>query len=174
MTSKWDSFQFLFWFVYLRLFCSSDQRSAGTFHTSACCCASQAETVTAAAASSPRAGPPWPATRSAKAPADTPTLPSLRANQWVFSMSNLVCLCPTPPSIIFFKKLADLGSVWFEGAFLRHGGRRLVPGSRRSSPACRRQTGAPCQPEVKGEWRRVWKNCRPQPHWPGSFTACCE
>lgn len=68
------------------------------FLTSARCFASLAETVTAAAASSQRVDRPWPVSQSAKVPASPATPPSLRVNQWVHFISNMVCLCLTPPS----------------------------------------------------------------------------
>lgn len=75
----------------------SGQRSASIFPTSGYCCALLAETVSPAAASSPPADQPSPANQRAKATTSPATPPCLRANQWVYVISNMVCLCLTLP-----------------------------------------------------------------------------
>lgn len=89
------SFQLWIW-VFLSN-SPSGQRSAGIFLTSGYCCVLLAETVWPAVASSPPADQPSPANQRAKAPAGFATPPWLRANQWVYFISNLVCLCFTLP-----------------------------------------------------------------------------
>lgn len=79
----------------LNIISLSGQRSASIFPTSGCCCASPAETVSAAAVSSPPADRPSPANPRAKAPTSPATPPCLRANQWVYLISHMACLCLT-------------------------------------------------------------------------------
>lgn len=76
-------------------FSSSGRHSAGIFPTLGCCCVLLAGIASAAAASCPLADQPSPANRKAKVTASTTTPPSLRANQWVYLISNMVCLCLT-------------------------------------------------------------------------------
>lgn len=75
----------------------SGQRLASIFPTSGYCCAFLAETGSAAAVSCPPDDQPSPANQRARAPASPATPPCLRANQWVYLISNMVCHCRTLP-----------------------------------------------------------------------------
>lgn len=87
----------------------------------------------------------------------------------------------------FLWQTPRLTSWWFEsvcvflflfsGSLLRRGGGQLVPDARRSPVILWCQTGAPYQPEVKGERSqhgRVWQDRRPQPHRPGHMSPLAD
>lgn len=160
----------------------SGRRSASTFPTSGCCCALPAETVSAAAASSPPGDRPSPANQSAKATTSPATPPCLRANQWVYLISNMVCRCL---ALTLTNASTHWLTIWvclcfpfpFSGSLLRRGGGHLITDARQSPVILWCQTGASYQPEVKGERSqhgRVWQDRRPQPHRPGHMSPLAD
>lgn len=157
----------------------SGQRSANIFHTLGCSCVLLAEIVSAAAVSSPPAARPSPASQRAKSPPSPATPPYLRANQWVYLISNVVCLLPVTNALSYYFDFLCV-EFWLgvvPGSFFRHGGGLPVSDACQASVVQRWQTDAPHQSEVKGErsqHRKVWENSRPQPHGPSHMSPLTD